>query len=430
MATGQRNVYELTQERLSFIFSEFDHVYVSFSGGKDSGVLLNLCIDFIRRNKPGYRLGVFHLDYEAQYSMTTEYVDRVLSENADILEIYRVCVPFKVPTCASMYQNYWRPWEEEKKTLWVRSMPRKALTVKNFPFFTQQMWDYEFQFRFALWLHKQKKAKKTCCLVGIRTQESLNRWRTIHGEKFVNSYNDLKWTKKLYEDVYNAYPIHDWKTSDIWIANGRFGWSYNRLYDLYNKAGISIERQRVASPFLSTAQETLKLFRAIDPDTWGRMVNRVNGVHFCSIYGRTNAVGWQSIKLPEGHTWQSYMRFLLSTLPEKMRKNYQNRLAVSIDFWKNRGGCLSDETIRKLQEANIPITVGESSNYKTRKKPVRMDYLDDINIPEFREIPTYKRICICILKNDHSCKYMGFTQNKRERELKQKMMEKYKHILL
>ena len=94
------------------------------------------------------------------------------------------------------------------------------------------------------------------------------------------------------------------------------------------------------------------------------------------------------------------------------------------------GGCLSDETIRKLQEANIPITVGESSNYKTRKKPVRMDYLDDINIPEFREIPTYKRICICILKNDHSCKYMGFTQNKRERELKQKMMEKYKHILL
>ena len=32
-----KNVYELAQERLNFIFDEFEHIYVSFSGGKDSG---------------------------------------------------------------------------------------------------------------------------------------------------------------------------------------------------------------------------------------------------------------------------------------------------------------------------------------------------------------------------------------------------------
>ena len=115
MATP-KNVYELAQERLDVIFREFDTICVSFSGGKDSGVLLNLCIDYIRRNRLNRKLCVFHMDYEIQYSMTIDYVDRVLEANKDILEVYRVCVPFRVTTCTSMYQSYWRPWQEDLRT--------------------------------------------------------------------------------------------------------------------------------------------------------------------------------------------------------------------------------------------------------------------------------------------------------------------------
>lgn len=72
------------------------------------------------------------------------------------------------------------------------------------------------------------------------------------------------------------------------------------------------------------------------------------------------------------------------------------------------------------------MTVGTTTAYRTDKLPVRMEYIDDIDIPEFKEIPTYKRMCICIMKNDHACKYMGFALTKKEKLLKERVMEKYK----
>ena len=426
--TTAKNVYQLAQERLDIIFKEFDNVYVSFSGGKDSGVLLNMCIDYIRSHKLNRKLGVYFMDYEVQYKMTIDYVERIFEANKDILDVYRICVPFRVATSTSMYQSYWRPWEEDKKDIWVRPMPNDATTADNFPGFKPEMWDYDFQLYFASWLHEKKKAIRTCCLVGIRTQESFNRWRCIYQTPKMLLYHRYIWTCKINNDIYNAYPLYDWRTSDVWVANAKFGWDYNHLYDLYYKAGVSIERMRVASPFIGEAIESLSLYKAIDPDMWGRMIGRVNGVNFAGIYGSPHATARNKIKLPKGYTWKSFMFFLLSTLPEETRNGYLRRLDVSIKFWRNKGGCLSDEVIQKLIDAKIPIEIVDKSNYKTHKHPVRMEYQEDIDIPEFREIPTYKRMCICILRNDHACKYMGFSPNKEEISKKNQIMENYKHI--
>ncbi len=423
------NVYEATMKRIEAIFNDFDNISISFSGGKDSGVLLNLCIKYIRDKNLNRKISVLHLDYEAQYELTTSYVDEMLNSNSDILEVYRVCVPFKVSTCTSMTQPYWRPWEEDKKDIWVRPLPDSACTREQFDFFNENMWDYDFQFQFSKWLHQKNKAKKTAILVGIRTQESLHRWRAIHSDRNYKKYKDWKYSKEICEGVYNMYPIFDWITEDVWVANGKFNFPYNKLYDLMYQAGVGIDQMRVASPFLSEGQETLSLYRVIEPHTWGKLVSRVNGVNFTGIYGGTTAMGWKSITLPAGHSWKSYMYFLLDTLPEETRQNYLSKLQTSIKFWREKGGVLDSETIQELQNAGIEIQVGETSNYKTTKLPVRMEYIDDIDIKDFKLVPTYKRMCICIMKNDHLCKYMGFSQTKNEIAMRKNIIEKYKNLL-
>ncbi|HEM3698666.1 TPA: DUF3440 domain-containing protein [Streptococcus suis] len=414
-------------ERIKYIFDNFDHIYVSFSGGKDSGVMLNLCLKYIKDNGLNRKITLMHLDYEAQYEATTEYVRKIEEEYSEYLNVIHVCVPFKVTTCTSMFQSYWRPWEDEKREIWVRDIPDNAMTKTDFEFYNDNMWDYEFQEKLSVWSHKSSGAKKTAVLVGIRTQESLHRWRALHKER--DSYfENVKYSKRISRDVYNFYPIYDWKTEDIWVANAKFGFEYNKLYDLYYQAGVPIDSMRVASPFISEGQESLKLYKVIEPHTWGKLVSRVNGVNFAGLYGGTTATGWKSLTKPQNFTWKQYMEFLLDTLPESTKQNYLTKLETSIKFWKEKGGVLSDDIINELDSLSIKYEFG-THNYKTDKKAVKMEYLDDLDISDFKSIPTYKRMCICILKNDHLCKYMGFSQTKREIQKRKEAIEKYAKIL-
>lgn len=425
------NVFDAANKRIELIFKEFDNIYVSFSGGKDSGVLLNLCINYIRKNKLKRKIGVFHIDYEAQYQMTTDFVDLELSKNKDIIDVYRICLPIAAQCATSMSQDHWIPWDADKKDLWVRDLPTESINESNhdFKWFKKGMWDYDLQERFCEWIHKTQTATKTCCLVGIRTDESLNRWRAIHSDKNTNKYKDIRWTLEMKKNIYNAYPIFDFKTEDIWIANAQNEWEYNKLYDLFYKAGVPLGKMRVASPFNDSGIENLKLYKVIDPKNWGKMIGRTNGVNFAGLYGGTTTMGWRSIKLPPNHTWKSYMEFLLKTLPIEAANRYHEKLEISKNFWRKTGGCLSTEVINKLKKLNIEFTFGKDSNRNTMKRPICMEYIDDIDIEEFSLIPSYKRMVVCILKNDHLCKYMGFGLNKTETEIRSKAEVKYANIL-
>lgn len=426
------NVYDATQERFAFLFREFENIYISFSGGKDSGVLLNMLLDYRREHCPDRVIGVFHQDFEAQYTLTTEYVTRTFKrlEGEPNVDLYWVCLPMATRTALSSYEMYWYPWDDKKEELWVRPMPEYPYVInmkKPFRHYRYRMHQEDLAKQFGRSYKREHGDGKTVCLLGMRADESLQRYNGFVNKKY--GYKDECYISKQFKDVWCASPMYDWTNKDVWVANCRFHYDYNKLYDLYYKAGLKVDQMRVASPFNDYAKDSLNLYRVIDPEIWTKLVGRVQGANFGAIYGRSKAMGYRNITLPEGYTWQTYTRFLLDTLPKRLRNNYVRKFNTSIKFWHETGGGLSEETIHELEEKGYQIRRNGVSNYTLDKKSKVVfigkipDQTDDIK--SSKDIPSWKRMCCCILKNDHICRSMGFGLSREEQRRIDLIKQKY-----
>lgn len=428
------NVYEALQERLDYIFREFDNIYISFSGGKDSGLLLHMVMDYMARKGIRKKLGVFHQDFEAQYQVTTEYVEKVFEMYLSRIEPYWVCLPMAVRTALSSYEMYWYPWDDKKEEIWVRKRPDYPYVItidQPFTHYRYRMHQEDLAKQFGRFYKEEHDFQKTVCLLGIRADESLQRYSGIVNKK--HGYNGECWISRQFKDVWCASPLYDWSNQDVWVANYRFHFDYNGLYDLYYKAGLKINQMRVASPFNDYSKDSLNLYRVIDPEIWTRLVGRVRGANFGCIYGKTKAMGYRSITLPKGHTWESYTKFLLDTLPARLRNNYVKKFRTSIEFWHKTGGGLEENVIQELIDHGYNIRRNGVSNY-TLMKNSRIVFVGDIpddtdDIKSTKDIPSWKRMCYCILKNDHTCRFMGFGLTKKEQLRIDKIKRKYGEMI-
>lgn len=428
------SVYDSLTERFKFIFEEFENIYVSFSGGKDSGLLLNLLLDYKRKNYPDRKIGVFFQDFEAQYKYTIDYVEKTFESLKDECELYWVCLPMATRTAVSNYQMFWYPWDDKKKALWVRSLPEKdyVISLENCKMTTYKykMHQEDLAKQFGRWYKKIHNDDSTICLLGMRADESLYRYNGFINRK--SGYKNKCWITKHFKNVWCGSPLYDWSLSDVWHANSIFNYEYNKLYDMYYMAGLSPYQMRVASPFNEYAKECLNLYRVIEPETWVKLVYRVKGVNFVNIYGKTKALGYRNITLPEGYTWKEYTKFLLATLPPRIRMNYIKKFKTSIEFWHKVGGGLEEETIKELIDNGYKIARNGISNY-TLAKSSKIVFLEEIpdntdNIKSSKDVPSWKRMCYCILKNDHMCRFMGFGLTREQTRKINIIKQKYEEL--
>ena len=425
------NVFEASKKRVKYIFDEFENIYVSFSGGKDSGVCMHLmCEEARKRNR---KIGVLFIDIEAHYQMTIDYSIQMIEKYKDVITPYWVCLPMLTDNSLSYNEMTWSWWETEKKDIWVRDMPKMdyVINVDNNPidYYKYNMIFEDFVAKFGKWFGKDKK---TACIIGIRTQESLNRWRALT-TKNKRKYKDIMYSTQVYENVYNFYPIYDYTTEDIWTYYGKTGNEYNKFYDLMYKAGVSIHSMRIDEPFGDTAKAGLNMFKIIEPKTWVKIVGRVAGANFGNIYANST-INTANYKLPKGHSWESFTYFLLDTLPKNASDHYKEKFNKFIKWWTEKGSGMRQEDIDILN-INYNGAIFQTGEMSTRgnkdKEVIKFNHVVD-TIPELdskQDVLTWKRMAMCIIKNDYFCKSLSFGISKEQLKRRKETMKKYESIL-
>jgi predicted phosphoadenosine phosphosulfate sulfurtransferase len=371
------DVLTAARARIAWTLDTFPRVYVSFSGGKDSTVMTHLACEEARRR--GRRIGLLFVDLEGQYKLTIDHVAEMLALYADVVEPYWVCLPIRLRNAVSQFEPRWTCWDPGREHDWVRMPPVQAITDPLFlPFFRPGMEFEEFVPAFGRWYGQ---GKLTACLVGIRTDESLNRWRTIAGGR-KQTLDGRQWTTWCGDGLYNAYPIYDWHVDDIWTYHARTSLPYNRLYDRMHQAGLTPHQMRICQPYGDDQRKGLWLFHVIEPETWARIVARVNGANQGALYAQDsgNILGNIKITKPAGHTWESFAMLLLDSQPPATREHYRNKIAVFLKWYADRG---------------YPRGIPDEG-------------------PVEKDTPSWKRICKALLRNDYWCKGLSFTQQKSE----------------
>lgn len=409
-----KNVYEAAIERIDYIIDTFPAFYVSFSGGKDSGVTLNMVLE---RAKLKNRLPVpvMFFDWETCYKETVDYVYRMISR-PDV-EPYWICLPEAEDNGSSIYERYWKPWDPAKRDKWVRPMPDYPFVINqdNMPEEWREWYDpnsYTLWIvkKFGDWLANKKGVDMIADILGLRTDESYGRHMLVQAQK-----NRRKMKKWIYQTVDNGektwicLPIYDWEVTDVWAANGKFGWDYNRTYDKFYRAGKSLHEMRICNAFGEVQKKDLDQWHEIEPETWNRLVERVQGANFGAIYNNTNLNSMKT-KKPDNMTWEQFTWHLFNSLPPEAQANYKYRFDVIFRWFE----------IYSRDKMGL-----EKWWFDTKKEAKAFAKEKGISIAY---VGSWETMANFIIKRDWMCKKYGFKESKRTDRAINALFEKYKDL--
>ena len=294
-----RNVFDESLDRLIDLYSQGHRVVVSFSGGKDSTIGLELAI--LAAEATGrLPVEVAMQDEEIQFPGTFEYCERVAARpevsfnwfiaQQAMVNVFNRESPYFWCFDPLLTPEQWVRQPPEFAT-WIRDTHIEAITSpERFP---------------------PAEGKTLFVVIGLRAQESSNRRAAVHSSKGWLTKPDKRGVRK-------ARPIYDWSDADVWKAIRDYRWDYNSAYDILFKAGVRPTNMRIAPPTMSfNSAENLQIAARAWPRWFDRVCDRLPGVRRVVLFG-TRAVR------PErraGEEWsETFQRECIDLAPEWIAK--------------------------------------------------------------------------------------------------------------
>lgn len=313
----KKNVFDAALERINYLFDEFDTVVACTSGGKDSTIILELCL-MVARQRDRLPLKVLFLDQEAEYTKTIEYMRRVMYRPE--VEPLWFQMPFKIFNATSKYQEWLQCWGDGQE--WMR--PKEPIAITENKYGTDR-----FAELFNAIANKHfDKNKKVCLVGGLRAEEAPKRFVSL---THAVTYKWITWGKKLGSKNtkrFTFYPIYDWLYKDVYSAIVKNNWDYNRVYDDLYAIGKNFTEMRVSNLNHETAVQSLYQLQEIDPVVYNAITKRIQGADTVAKFGYDDFFVNQH-ELPfMFKSWKDYRDYLLEYLvinpefKEKMRLRF------------------------------------------------------------------------------------------------------------
>lgn len=325
-----QNVYDAAIDRATHTLETFDHVFVLFSGGKDSTVAMNVMLDaaHLRDDLAAKHLPlrVIFFDEEGIPQETEDYVRRT-SQRPDV-NLEWLCIPVRARNACSRKEPWWYPWAPEAEDKWCRPLPPEAITeIPGFP-----IWPVKDRLSTSdtNGLFAPPELGNTAAVMGIRAQESHIRSKAVRG-KTVDNYIMAYTDKTSNGNLWKVYPVYDWTAQDIWTGVREEKWDYNEAYDLQWKAGVQENVQRVSPPFGEQSNGSLHLYAKCYPDIWAKLCERVPGAAAAARWTLTELYGFKKRPpKPEDMSWPQYLAHYVAQFNLEERKLIAERLRSEI----------------------------------------------------------------------------------------------------
>ncbi len=282
--------------RMQEVYEEGHRVMVSFSGGKDSGVALEVCI-LAATLTDRLPVEVVMRDEEIMLPGTFEYCHRVAERpEVDFHWMYANQPVVNVYNREQPYFWVFDPLLDPSE--WVREPPEFAYRIPE-----QHIGALSDVKRFP-----PPEGKRLVAVLGLRVSESVNRLRGLFssGGYMTKGPGDF--------GAYYARPVYDWNDGDVWKAHAEYKWDYNRAYDTMVRFGHKRRQLRIAPPTINAlGARELKMASQAWPKWFERVARRLPGVRLAAKYGL------RALMPPRRYneTWeQAFNRLCIEEAPE------------------------------------------------------------------------------------------------------------------